>query len=114
MRDKDRLTFSLSDIIDLIGDDDYSAYDDVEEVFHDNMVNECVLRMYFVMLTDEKDEKYSQRLKKFEDIYDSLSYDEQQEVKEELIELERINEDFLEERKTKTKSKNRNRTNFRL
>ena len=72
MRDKDRLTFSLSDIIDLIGDD-YSSYDDVDEVFHDNMVNECILRMYFVMLTDEKDEKYQERLKKFEDIYDSIS-----------------------------------------
>lgn len=111
---KDRLTFSISDIIDIIGDDDYSSYDDVDEVFHDNMVNECILRMYFVMHTDEKDDKYSERLRKFEDVYDSLSYDEQQEVKEQLIELEKITDEFIENRKTKTKSNRKNKFNFRL
>ena len=112
---KDRLMFSLSDIVALIGDDDdYSSYDDVDVVFHSNMVNECILRMYFVMLTDEDDEKYRERFKKFEEVYDALSYDEQQEVKDELIEIERLRKENVEEHKVKTKKNNKSKLNFRL
>ena len=109
---KDRLTFSLADIVGFMGDEeDYASYDDVDTVFHDNMVTECILRMYFVMLTDENDEKYRERFKKFEEVYDELDYDQQQEVRDELIELERIQEEKLKEQKSKTKSKRR--INFR-
>lgn len=101
---KDRLMFSLSDIVALIGDDDYSSYDDVDVVFHSNMVNECILRMYFVMLTDRNDEKYDERFKKFEEVYDALSYDEQQEVRDELIEIEDLRKENEEKHNVKTKS----------
>ena len=109
---KDRLTFSLSDFIGIIGrdEDEYSSYDDVDVVFHDNAVNECILRMYFVMLTDENDEKYAERFKKFEEVYDELSYDEQQEVKDELLEIQNLRE----ERKENHKIKRKNKINFRL
>ncbi len=112
---KDKLTFSLSDFIGIIGgdEDEYSSYDDVDVVFHDNAVNECILRMYFVMLTDENDEKYDERFKKFEEIYDSLDYDEQQEVKDELLEIQSLREERRDDHKSKNKSKRKN-INFRL